>query len=61
VYELLNAAPAWLRPGGVIVLEIAPHQAGQAAAMARKAGFTEVEVHPDLSGRDRTLVAKGVP
>ena len=56
---ILNAAPAWLRPGGVAVLEIAPHQAESAVAMARKVGFTEAEVHPDLAGRDRTLVARG--
>jgi release factor glutamine methyltransferase len=55
---ILNGAPAWLRPGGVAVLEIAPHQAASAVAMARKAGLTEAEVHPHLAGRDRTLVAR---
>jgi hypothetical protein len=42
----------------VAVLEIAPSQAGQAGAIARKAGFEDVNVIPDLAGRDRTLVAR---
>jgi release factor glutamine methyltransferase len=58
---ILNGAPAWLRPGGVVVLEIAPHQAESALAMARKVGLTEAEVHPDLAGRERTLVARRAP
>jgi len=61
VEEILNGAPAWLRPGGVVVVEIAPHQAAPAAELARQARFTEVEVRPDLAGRDRALVARGSP
>jgi release factor glutamine methyltransferase len=61
IEAILDGAPAWLRPGGVVVLEIAPHQAASAMAMARKVGLTEAEVHPDLTGRDRTLVASGAP
>jgi release factor glutamine methyltransferase len=59
--EILNGANAWLRPGGAAVLEIAPHQRDAAVALATAAGFTAVEVRPDLSGRDRALVARGAP
>jgi release factor glutamine methyltransferase len=56
--EILTGAPAWLAPRGVAVVEIAPHQAARAATIARAAGFDSVEVRPDLSGRDRALVAR---
>ncbi len=58
VREILCGALGWVRPGGVVVLEIAPHQSAAAAATAREAGFAAVEVHPDLAGRDRALVAR---
>jgi release factor glutamine methyltransferase len=58
ISAILAAAPRWLAPGGVAVIEIAPHQAGPAAQLARQAGFAEVEVHPDLARRDRALVAR---
>ncbi|MGH9115291.1 MAG: peptide chain release factor N(5)-glutamine methyltransferase, partial [Acidimicrobiales bacterium] len=57
--EVLNGAPAWLRPGGRAVLEIAPHQAAAAAGLAREAGFAETQMCPDLAGRDRVLVSRG--
>ncbi len=58
VGEILGGARAWLRPSAATVIEIAPHQSDQAAALARAAGFAVVEVRPDLAGRDRVLVAR---
>lgn len=58
VEAIIAAAPAWLAPGGVLVLELAPHQAEVAVTRARAAGFASVEVHPDLTGRERALVAR---
>ncbi|HEV2766134.1 MAG TPA: peptide chain release factor N(5)-glutamine methyltransferase [Acidimicrobiales bacterium] len=58
VERILAEAPAWLAPAGVVVLELAPHQAERAAGGARAAGFAEVEVRPDLAGRARILVAR---
>jgi release factor glutamine methyltransferase len=55
---VLAGAPGWLRADGVAVIELAPHQAGPAAELARRAGFSAIEVRADLSGRDRTLVAR---
>jgi release factor glutamine methyltransferase len=55
---LLAEAPAWLDPAGTIVFEIAPHQAEPVAALARSAGFRSVDVHQDLAGRERVLVAR---
>ncbi|MEM8923028.1 MAG: peptide chain release factor N(5)-glutamine methyltransferase [Actinomycetota bacterium] len=56
--ELLVAdAPRWLRSDGALVLEMAPEQTGAVAERAA-AYFAEVEVHPDLVGRDRAVVAR---
>lgn len=57
VAEIVEQAPAWLARPGVLVVELAPHQAAAACALAA-ASFDEVEVRPDLAGRDRALVAR---
>lgn len=54
---IVASAPRWLAAGGALVLEMAPHQADSVARSARSAGFTEVEVRPDLAGFPRALVA----
>ncbi len=56
--EIIRATPAWLGVGGSLVLEISPEQAGTVARMAVSAGLVDVEVRPDLAGRDRALVAR---
>jgi release factor glutamine methyltransferase len=55
---VLEGAARWLAPTGSAVIEMAPHQEGRGVAQARAAGFREVEVKPDLSGRPRALVAR---
>lgn len=55
---VVRGAPEWLEPGGVLVCELAPHQARTAIECARAAGFADAEVRPDLVGRDRVLVAR---
>ena len=61
VAEILGAAGSWLRRPGTVVVEIAPHQADRAVQLARAAGFSEVDVHPDLAGRLRVLVGRLEP
>lgn len=56
--EIVGGAPEWLNRPGTLVVEIAPHQAAVAAGLARAAGFTEVEVRPDLQDRPRALVGR---
>jgi methylase of polypeptide subunit release factors len=52
-------APAWLDPqGAVLVVELAPHQAAPASALAYAAGFDAVDIVRDLADRDRVLVAR---
>ena len=55
---LVAEAPLWLAAGGALVLELAPSQAAPVAALALEHGFAEAEVRPDLSGRDRAVVAR---
>ncbi len=55
---VIGLAPRWLKEGGSLVVEIAPHQADEARALAAAAGFACVSVRPDLQGRERVLVAR---
>ncbi len=56
--RVVAEAPAWLRPGGTLVVEMGEDQGEALAAAARAAGFAEVEVRQDLTERDRALVAR---
>jgi release factor glutamine methyltransferase len=57
--EVLAAgAPRWLAPGGWFVCEIGETQGPAAVAIAARAGLVDAGVRPDLSGRDRVLVAR---
>lgn len=56
--HLVDAARDWLAPAGVLVLELAPHQAQLIAERARQAGYTDVSVVADLTGLDRAVVAR---
>jgi release factor glutamine methyltransferase len=58
VEAVLAEARAWLARPGAVVVELAPHQASAATALARELGYDDVRVDPDLSGRDRALVAR---
>jgi release factor glutamine methyltransferase len=55
---IVKEAPTWLTERGVLVVEIAPHQAMAARAMATEAGFRDVDVRLDLAGRERMLLAR---
>jgi release factor glutamine methyltransferase len=58
---IVEQAPEWLEPEGVLVLELAPHQADAARSLAAAAGFAHTEIRRDLSGRERVLVARRTP
>lgn len=57
---ILDEAPRWLAPHGVVVFEIGETQGDEVAELARSAGFAEVTVHQDLAGRDRIIVGRRV-
>jgi release factor glutamine methyltransferase len=56
--EVLGGAAQWLRPGGWVVCEIGETQGEAVAALAAEAGLVDVEIRPDLTGRDRMVVAR---
>lgn len=56
--RILAGAPARLAPGGAVVLEIGWTQGPATRDIALAAGFTAVEVRPDMGRRDRILVAE---
>jgi release factor glutamine methyltransferase len=47
-----------LQPGGWLVLEIGTGQGASVASILTAAGFTDVEVRPDLAGHDRIALAR---
>ena len=52
--RLVEEAPAWLAPGGWLVLEIGATR-GDEARLLLSRRFDRVEVLPDLAGRDRVV------
>lgn len=59
-YRRLAAdAPAWLRGGGVLAIEIDSRRGDEIVRVLGSA-FVDVRVEPDLAGRDRVVVA-GTP
>lgn len=58
-YRILAAqAPARLRPGGWLVVEIGWDQGEAVAGLWRQAGLLEVSVSPDLAGHDRVVAGR---
>ncbi len=58
VEVLLEQSRDWLCRPGTAVMELAPAQAGPAQLLARRLGYEEVRVEPDLAGRPRVLVVR---
>ena len=50
---IVAGAPEWLRPGGLIVVEMGHTQTDELIDLYQLAGMDDVRVHRDLSGRDR--------
>lgn len=59
ISDLVQRAPAHLRPGGLLALEIGAEQGREVADLIRGTGqFAEPLVRPDLAGRDRIVLAE---
>ena len=57
--RILELAPAMLRPGGLLAVELFEGSLEQAAQLAREAGgWRDVEVREDLTHRPRVLLAR---
>jgi release factor glutamine methyltransferase len=58
VEAVLSQSLRWLARPGLVVIELAPHQADAAARMAKAMGYDRAEVAFDLAGRQRILVCR---
>ena len=56
--RLAAEAPAWLRPGGVLAVEIGEEQGPEVRSVFEAAAFLDVEVLPDLALRDRVVTGR---
>jgi len=55
--RLLDQAVQLLKPGGCLAVELHETRLGQAAELASAAGFSSVDIYPDLNQRERFLTA----
>ncbi|MGZ7085661.1 MAG: hypothetical protein ACXVIH_04995, partial [Ilumatobacteraceae bacterium] len=58
IRRLVADSPEWLRPGGWLVIEIGSTHGSPVDALLRAAGFDEVTIIADLTGRDRVAVGR---
>ena len=55
---MIDGAPAWLARPGALVIEHAAWMGDEMVDRARAAGFTDVELHKDITERERYIVAR---
>nr|WP_281501926.1 peptide chain release factor N(5)-glutamine methyltransferase [Aliiroseovarius sp. F20344] len=58
--RIISRVAEFLVPSGRMLLEIGYEQATDVTALCRAAGFKDVLVHKDLSGKDRVVAASGL-
>jgi release factor glutamine methyltransferase len=58
IEHIVAEAPRWLSRPGSLLVELAPHQARHTVRVALAAGFATAAAWPDLTGRDRIVVAR---
>jgi release factor glutamine methyltransferase len=56
--RLIAEAPGWLRAGGWLLMEVDVGRARPTAERCERAGYVEVQVVADLTGRDRHVAAR---
>lgn len=56
--QLAKAVPGWLKPEGVLLLEVGAGQAADVAKIFRDAGWKLLEIRRDLSGIERCVILK---
>jgi release factor glutamine methyltransferase len=57
IQTIVGSATGWLRPGGVLALEIGYQQAEYVSGLCRDSGLVNVVVHRDAAGHQRFVTA----
>jgi release factor glutamine methyltransferase len=57
IRKIVAGSASWLRPGGTLILEMAPEQVPVVLELAEGCGLSGGKSHADLAGRDRAIVA----
>jgi len=55
IRKIVSRAPEFLCKGGALLLEADPRQMAAIASLYEKAGFSDIQTHVDLSGRERVI------
>jgi release factor glutamine methyltransferase len=56
--QIVEAAPRYLTPGGLLAVETGIGHHAELSRLAREAGFTNIESRQDLTHRDRYVLAR---
>ena len=59
VIRVMHEAHDWLRTDGVVMMEVDTRRADDVVALARSAGWSDVEIVDDLTRRPRFIVLRG--
>ena len=55
IEKILTEAHHWLHPSGAMAIEMAPHQTEVMAQKAKERGYSNIEIHKDLTQKDRIM------
>jgi len=55
IRKIVSRAPEFLWKGGVLLLEADPRQMEKITTLYKEAGFSDIQTHADLSGRERVI------
>ena len=58
LFSLLDGAQEWLRPGGLLALEIGSGQGEAVRRRAQQENYEEIRILRDLAGRERIILAE---
>jgi release factor glutamine methyltransferase len=55
IRKIISRAPEFLCKGGCLLLEADPRQMAAIVSLYKEAGFSDIQTHADLSGRERVI------
>jgi len=55
IRKIVSRAPEFLCKGGCLLLEADPRQMAAIASLYKEAGFSDIQTHADLSGKERVI------